>query len=242
MLRQSSYNRHWMERQAGLDFNCSWATWPRTCLTHTLKLSGVWFWQGTLEDCPYFSSSCEPGHQLLLHGWMLTLTLALLTAVDSSCTCSAIVSHAKNLNIWHNRFVFSVSFTSNWCRKSFIEAWHWEKILIQNSTISSSSLSGDKNANRLEKMSVAAHRTCDCPEFKFWTDITGLEAQLLDSCLFFCFFPWHATDLTHPGPSCFWKYSEILIAFIRFFFCVCVSPRAIFQVNWGNMKRWCKPL
>lgn len=151
---------------------------------------------------------------------MLTLTLALLTAVDSTCTCFAIVSHAKNLNIWHNRFVFSVSFTSNWCRKSFIEAWHWEKILIQNSTISSYSLSGDKNANRLEKMSVAAHRTCDCPEFKFWTDITGLEAQLLDSCLFFCFFPWHATDLTHPGPSCFWKYSEILIAFIRFFFCV----------------------
>lgn len=202
MLRQSSYNRHWMERQAGLDFNCSWAARPRTCLTHTLKVAAVWFWQGTLEACPYFSSSCEPGHQLLL--------------------------------LW------SLSFTSNWCRKSLIEAWHWEEILIRNSTINSYSLSGSKNAKRLEKN---VHRTCDCPEFKFWTDVTGLwaggSAVRLLSLLFFSM-AWYWLDPTWP--FLFLKAQWNFKSFYQIF-CVCVCiTRAIFQVNRGNMKRWCKPL
>lgn len=54
------------------------------------------------------------------------------------------------------------------------------------------------------------------------------------------FFPQRATGSSHPDPSCFWKHSEILMAFIRFF-CVCVyHPGRCSKAIWeGDVSR-CK--
>lgn len=53
---------------------------------------------------------------------------------------------------------------------------------------------------------------------KFWMDIAGLWAGgSAVPVVSLPIFPQRATDSSHLDPTCFWKHSEILMAFIRFF-------------------------